>query len=71
VSARPIKNARVELSLASKAVGTIKLAASSNTDETGSFPDSINIPEIPPGEYQLVIDSTSTLGQRYHVSSRK
>src|SRR5882757_7342756 len=65
VSAKPIKNARVELSLASKAVGTIKLAAA-QTDETGSFPDSINIPEISQGEYQLIIDSTSSLG-RDHV----
>jgi type II secretory pathway pseudopilin PulG/5-hydroxyisourate hydrolase-like protein (transthyretin family) len=65
VSTEPIKNAKVELSLVSKAGETLKLATS-KTDETGTVGDSINIPEAPPGEYQLVINSTSALG-RDHV----
>jgi type II secretory pathway pseudopilin PulG len=65
VSGKPIKNARIELNLVSKGVGTIKLATA-KTDESGSFLESINIPEIPPGEYRLLIDSSSSLG-RDHV----
>src|SRR5215831_18418552 len=65
ISAKPIKAARVELSLVSKSGGTTKIATA-ETDASGSFADSVNIPEVPPAEYQLVIDTSSSLG-RDHV----
>ena len=65
VSDKPVAGAAVELSLQSKTAGTIKLGLF-HTDTSGSITDSINIPDVAPGEYQLVVDSESSLG-RDHV----
>jgi type II secretory pathway pseudopilin PulG/5-hydroxyisourate hydrolase-like protein (transthyretin family) len=61
VSGKPVEGAEVELSLRSKAT-TIKLGTF-HTDAAGSLGDSIAIPDIPPGEYQLVLASRSSLGR--------
>ena len=61
VSGRPIPGARVELTLTGGTVGAHKLG-DLRTDSLGTITNAIDIPELPPGEYQLVIDSTSTVG---------
>lgn len=65
ISGRPVRDANLVLSLSGKAAGTIKLG-SFRTDADGSLSDAINIPEIPAGEYQLIVDVASPLG-RDHV----
>ncbi|TMQ01820.1 MAG: hypothetical protein E6L09_01775 [Verrucomicrobia bacterium] len=65
LSGRPVRGTRVELSLRGKTAGTVKLGTF-QTDSNGSLVDAINIPEIPAGEYQLIVDATSSLG-RDHV----
>jgi hypothetical protein len=65
VSDKPVVGAAVELSLLNKTGGTIKLGLF-HTDASGSITDSIGIPDVAPGEYQLVVDSESPLG-RDHV----
>jgi uncharacterized protein YfaS (alpha-2-macroglobulin family) len=65
VSGRPAKGATVALSLSGKAAAPIKLGTF-HTDADGSLSDAINIPEIPAGEYQLIVDVASSLG-RDHV----
>ncbi|MGA2852934.1 MAG: MG2 domain-containing protein, partial [Verrucomicrobiota bacterium] len=62
VSNKPVAGATVELSLLSKTAGTIKLGVF-HTDASGSITDSISIPDVTPGEYQLVVDSASALGR--------
>ena len=65
LSGRPVRGTRVELSLRGKTAGIVKLGTF-QTDSNGSLVDAINIPEIPAGEYQLIVDATSSLG-RDHV----
>ena len=65
VSGRPVKGATVALSLSGKAAAPVKLGTF-HTDADGSLSDAINIPEIPAGEYQLIVDVASALG-RDHV----
>jgi hypothetical protein len=65
VSEKPIQHAELALKLLSKSPGVVKLG-NFRTDASGSLLDSINIPEMPPGEYELVVDATSPLG-RDHV----
>ena len=65
VSGVPVKGARVALSLLGKAAPPVKLGAF-QTDASGSVADAINVPALPPGEYQLTVDSASSLG-RDHV----
>jgi hypothetical protein len=55
----------VELSLLGKGAPPIKLGAF-QTDASGSIADAISVPALPPGEYQLTVDSASSLG-RDHV----
>jgi type II secretory pathway pseudopilin PulG len=59
---KPIQGATVALSLLGKSTETVNLGTF-QTDSSGSTGDSISIPEIPPGEYQLVVDATSSLGR--------
>jgi type II secretory pathway pseudopilin PulG/5-hydroxyisourate hydrolase-like protein (transthyretin family) len=66
VSDKPVAGAAVELSLLSKTAGTIKLGLF-HTDASGSIADSIGIPDVAPGEYQLVVDSVSPLGRDHIV----
>jgi uncharacterized protein YfaS (alpha-2-macroglobulin family) len=61
VSLKPVSNAAVELSLQSKAA-TTKLGTF-HTDSSGSLPDSISVPEVPAGEYQLVVETRSSQGR--------
>src|SRR6266542_2818609 len=61
-SGKPVEGAKVELSLRGKSTRTVKLGTF-QTDSKGSLVDSINIPEIPAGEYQLIVEATSTLGR--------
>jgi hypothetical protein len=67
-SGQPVNGARVELSLASKTAGTIPLGHF-QTDASGSLADTINIPELAPGEYQLIVETKSTLGRDRVVKS--
>jgi hypothetical protein len=64
-SGQPIKGARVHASLISKSQKTIPLG-DLRTDAVGSFDGSLNIPDLPPGNFQLVVDVTSPLG-RDHI----
>src|SRR6266536_2706105 len=61
-SGKPVEGAKVELSLRGKTDRTVKLGTF-QTDSNGSLADSINIPEIRPGKYQLIVDVTSSLGR--------
>ena len=64
-SGKPVQGALVALSLLGKTAGSVTLGRF-QTDSNGSLVDSINIPEVPPGEYELVVEVTSSLG-RDHV----
>jgi prepilin-type N-terminal cleavage/methylation domain-containing protein len=66
VTGKPVPNATVELGLAGKVGRTINLGTF-YTDASGSLADAVNIPDIPPGEYQLVIDTSSSLGRDHIV----
>jgi len=66
VSGMPVKGAQVALSLLGKAAPAIKLGAF-QTDASGSIADPIQVPALPPGEYQLTVDSTSSLGRDHIV----
>ena len=68
VSGKPVRGAKVEVALRGKANGTIRLGTY-QTDADGSLGESINIPEIPPGEYQLIVDAASSLGSD-HVAKK-
>jgi type II secretory pathway pseudopilin PulG/5-hydroxyisourate hydrolase-like protein (transthyretin family) len=68
VSGKPVAGAKVEVALQGKANGTIRLGTF-QTDSDGSLGESINIPEIPPGEYQLIVDAASSLGSD-HVAKK-
>src|SRR6516162_1292633 len=59
-SGRPVQGARVELSVHNK--GTTIRLGSFRTDATGTLPDSLAIPDIAPGQYELVLDTHSSLG---------
>src|SRR5882724_5859182 len=61
-SGKAIRGAKVELSLLGKTARTVKLGTF-QTDSNGSLADSINVPEIRPGKYQLIVDVTSALGR--------
>ncbi|PWU19026.1 MAG: hypothetical protein C5B50_07525 [Verrucomicrobia bacterium] len=60
-SGKPVKGAEVVLSLRSKAT-TLNLGTF-HTDATGTLGESLAIPDIPPGQYELVIKSRSWLGK--------
>jgi 5-hydroxyisourate hydrolase-like protein (transthyretin family) len=62
VSGKPVQGAKVELSLLGKNSGPTKLGTF-RTDSTGSLADAIQIPEILPGEYQLIVETSSPLGR--------
>lgn len=68
ITGRPVRGAELKMSLTGKARGVIPLGTF-RTDATGSFDGSVNIPEIVPGEYQLVIDVTSPLGRDHVVNT--
>jgi 5-hydroxyisourate hydrolase-like protein (transthyretin family) len=61
VTGKPVPGATVVLSLISKTNSPVSLGRF-QTDSSGSTAGSIDIPEIPPGEYQLVVDAMSSLG---------
>ena len=61
VSGKPVKGAEVVLGLRSKAA-TIKLGRF-QTDAAGSMGDSITLPDIPPGPYELVLEARSAIGR--------
>lgn len=60
VSGKPIQGAEVALSLRG-ATNTIKLGTF-RTDASGSLGDSLTIPDIAPGEYELVLETRSSVG---------
>ena len=65
VTGRPVTGAQVELTLEGKPHVFVKLG-SFHTDTAGSVADAVDIPDLPPGDYDLVIDASSSLG-RDHV----
>lgn len=67
-SEKPVQGAKLELSLQGKTNGTIRLGTF-QTDASGSLAGSINIPEIPSGEYRLIVEATSSLG-RDHLEKK-
>lgn len=68
VSGQPIRGASVEIALSSKASGTVKLG-SFRTDAAGTLDDSLNVPAVAPGNYEMVIDVVSVLG-RDHLAKK-
>jgi len=62
---RPIQGAMIVLTLSGKTNGLIQLG-SFTTDASGSTAEAINFPAIPPGDYEFIVDATSSLG-RDHV----
>ena len=63
---RPIQGAKLVLSLSGKTGGVIQLG-NFTTDASGSTAEAINIPEIPPGDYEFIVDATSSLGRDHIV----
>jgi 5-hydroxyisourate hydrolase-like protein (transthyretin family) len=68
VSGKPIENAGVGLQLFSAKTGTIKLGVF-RTDASGSLAETVNIPDISPGEYELKVEVSSSLG-RDHITRK-
>ena len=68
ISGRPVAGAKIELSLWAKTNGTVSLGTYA-TGRDGSLTNSINIPDLPAGEYQLMVNTTSALG-RDHVTQK-
>ena len=62
ISGQPIKGAEVVLGLFPKNGEAIKLGTF-HTDESGSVADAIEIPDLAPGDYQLIVDSKSRWGR--------
>lgn len=60
VSGKPIRDAQVVLSLRSK-LSVVKLGTF-RTDATGTLSEALVIPELAPGEYELVLESNSPIG---------
>ena len=56
---RPVQGAKVVLTLSGKTNGIVQLG-SFTTDASGSTAEAINIPAIPPGDYELIVDATSS-----------
>ena len=65
-SGRPVQGAKVVLTLSGKTNGVIQLG-SLTTDVSGSTAEAINIPTIPPGDYEFIVDTTSSLGRDHIV----
>ncbi|MHC4694321.1 MAG: MG2 domain-containing protein, partial [Planctomycetota bacterium] len=58
---RPIKNAAVQLAIKGK--GLKRNLGRFMTAEDGSISDAVYIPPVPPGKYDLVVESRSQVGQ--------
>jgi 5-hydroxyisourate hydrolase-like protein (transthyretin family) len=61
VSGKPVQGAEVKLSLRNNA-RTVDLG-SFRTDAAGSLGEAIDIPDIPPGEYEMILETKSRLGR--------
>ena len=68
ITGKPVEGASVELQLSGTTSGKIKLGVF-RTDASGSIGDSIQVPDLPPGKYQLIVDSSSSLGND-HLACR-
>ena len=66
VSLAPVHGAEVSLDLLDNAGKTTRLGRFL-TDDSGSVADGVNIPELAPGDYQLVVDAQSSLGRDHLV----
>jgi len=64
VSRAPVRGAQVALSLDGKSSGRVELGTF-QTDADGTVADSVNIPDLPPGEYELAVNVISSLGRDY------
>ena len=62
---RPVQGAKLVLSLSSKS-GVISQLGNFTTDASGSTVEAINIPAVPAGDYEFIVDATSSLG-RDHI----
>jgi type II secretory pathway pseudopilin PulG len=62
VSGTPVRGATVEINVIPKSGSSIHLGTF-QTDADGSVADPLNIPDLPPGEYRLVLEATSSLGR--------
>jgi len=65
---RPVPGAKVALTLSGKTNGVIQIG-NFMTDVSGSTAEAINVPAIPPGDYEFIVDAASSLG-RDHVVKR-
>lgn len=66
ISGSPVPGATVEMSLTGKSSGTARLGRF-KTDAAGTLADPINVPDLAPGDYQLVVETASRLG-RDHIA---
>ena len=62
VSGAPVSGAKVEVGLLGKMNEAVRLGTY-QTDSDGSLTNSIDIPDISLGEYQLIVEATSSLGR--------
>jgi uncharacterized protein YfaS (alpha-2-macroglobulin family) len=66
VSGQPVKGAKLHVSLISKTSGAISLG-SFVADRTGTFDGSLNVPDVAPGDYEIIVDTSSRLGRDHIV----
>lgn len=63
----PITGAQVRLAIEGR--GISRELGSFVTGQDGSLSDAVNIPDVPPGKYDLIIDSQSEVGKDHIVKS--
>ncbi len=68
ITGQTVRGANVEIALASKNSQRTRLG-NVHTDASGTFDGSLNIPEVAPGNYQLLVDVTSSLGRDHLVKN--
>ena len=66
ISGQPIAGAAVVLQLAGPAGPAVKLGAF-RTDAAGCLADPVDIPKLAPGDYQLIVDTQSSVGRDHLV----
>ena len=64
---RPIAGAQVRLAIEGR--GISRELGNFVTGQDGSFSDAVHIPDVPPGKYDLIIDSQSEVGKDHIVKS--
>jgi len=66
LTSKPVSGAQVEFSLQTESKAPVKLGTF-RTDATGSIATPVDIPDIAAGDYDLIIDASSSLGRDHIV----